>query len=215
MLGFELVENFKHPYMARNPSEFWRRWHVSFSTWIRDYLYIPLGGSRGTFASMTQATFGAMLLSGLWHGAAWTFVLWGAFHASLLTGYRLVVPRIPQAWKDLPGSRAAAIAIMFGFTNVGWLIFRETHIDRLLHYFTLSPFSATPAEWSATFVMLSVCAATGSVLVVAFLAKQHVLPRLEQGPWLLPVQTTLGAVAAMALFTFVRTTSNDFIYFQF
>jgi len=215
MLGFELVENFKHPYMARNPSEFWRRWHVSFSTWIRDYLYIPLGGSRGGFANMTRATFAAMLISGLWHGAAWTFVLWGAFHAALLTGYRLVVPRIPQAWKALPGSRAVAIGIMFGFTNVGWLIFRETDIDRLLHYFTLSPFAATPAEWSATGVMLAICAATGAPLVLALVLQKRVLPNLQQSRWYLPVQTTLWAAFAMAILTFVRTTSNDFIYFQF
>ena len=89
MLGFELMLNFDHPYLAKNPSEFWRRWHISFSTWIRDYLYIPLGGSRGGEATRLKASYGAMLISGLWHGASWSFVLW-CLHATLLAGYKYV-----------------------------------------------------------------------------------------------------------------------------
>ena len=96
MLGFELILNFNHPYLAVDPSDFWRRWHISFSTWIRDYLYIPLGGSRGGFWGTIKANFGTILLSVLWHGASWNFILWGAYHASLITGYRIVTPRIPR-----------------------------------------------------------------------------------------------------------------------
>ena len=128
------MENFKHPYMARNPSHFWRRWHISFSTWIRDYLYIPLGGSRGTFAQMTKATFGAMLLSGLWHGASWTFVLWGAYHATLLTMYRLIGSKIPREIRYSKLGTAGAIGLMFIFTTIGWLIFRETNMVQLSKY---------------------------------------------------------------------------------
>ena len=215
MLGFELVENFKNPYLARNPSQFWRRWHVSFSTWIRDYLYFSFGGSRGTFARTTMATFGAMLLSGLWHGAAWTFVLWGAFHAALLTGYRLVVPRIPERLKTMPGAHSLAVSIMFGFTVFGWMIFRETRIDRLLHYLTLSPFEASPEQWVATAVMLAVVAAVSTPLILALLAERYVKPKLEHTVWYLPIRTTTWALYAVAMFVFVRQTTNDFIYFQF
>jgi D-alanyl-lipoteichoic acid acyltransferase DltB (MBOAT superfamily) len=215
MLGFELVENFKNPYLAKNPSQFWRRWHVSFSTWIRDYLYFTFGGSRGTFARTTMATFIAMLLSGLWHGAAWTFVIWGGFHAILLTGYRLVVPRIPGALKNMPGAHSLAVGIMFGFTVFGWMIFRETSLDRLLYYLSLDPFSASPEQWVATAVMLGVVAAVSAPLIIALLVDRFVRPKLVDTMWYLPLQTTTWALYAVGMFIFVRQTTNDFIYFQF
>ncbi|MEC7985984.1 MAG: MBOAT family O-acyltransferase, partial [Myxococcota bacterium] len=183
MMGFELMENFKYPYMARNPSQFWRRWHVSFSTWIRDYLYIPLGGSRGTFANMTKATFGAMLLSGLWHGASWTFVLWGAYHATLLTLYRIIGRRIPKGIrKSMPG-HIAAVALMFVFTVVGWLIFRETDIGQLMHFFTLNPFEGTPDEFLAASIVMSMALCCSVPLVLALIFQEKVLPRIEQQRW--------------------------------
>jgi len=220
MLGFELIENFKHPYLSANPSEFWKRWHVSFSTWIRDYLYIPTGGSRGGFWATTRSTFIAMVLSGLWHGAAWTFILWGAYHAALLTGYRLVTRRIPDAIRNarpagLPLGEAAAVVIMFGFTLLGWMIFRETRLDRLTLYLSQSPFSASPDEWVATWVMLGVCAFTAAPMVAVLCWERFVQPRLHTSPWYLPIQTTGWAVAALGIFVFYRNVGNDFIYFQF
>ncbi len=215
MLGFELVENFKNPYMATSPSQFWRRWHVSFSTWIRDYLYFTFGGSRGTFVKTTRATFIAMVLSGLWHGAAWTFVIWGAYHAALLTGYRLVVPRIPQRVRTMPGAPALAVGIMFFFTVFGWLIFRETRIERLVYYLSLDPFAATPEQWVATAVMLAVVAAVSAPLILALLWDRLVRPRVVDTVFYLPIQTTSWVLYAIAMFVFVRQTSTDFIYFQF
>ena len=215
MLGFELVENFKNPYLATSPSQFWRRWHVSFSTWIRDYLYFTFGGSRGTFVKTTMATFIAMLLSGLWHGAAWTFVIWGAYHATLLTGYRLVVPRIPKALKTMPGAHGMAVSIMFGFTVFGWLIFRETRIDRLVHYLSLNPFEAPPEQWVATTVLLGVVAAVSAPQIIALIMERFVKPRLVNTAYYFPLQTTTWALYAIAMFIFVRQSTNDFIYFQF
>jgi alginate O-acetyltransferase complex protein AlgI len=215
MLGFELVENFKNPYLAVDPSDFWRRWHVSFSTWIRDYVYIPFGGSRGGFSMITRNTYIAMLLSGLWHGAAWTFVLWGAFHATLLTGYRLVKPRIPQSVRSAPWARPAAVVLMFGFTCAGWLIFRQTHLDRLVGYFAPSSFQLTGDQWIATATLLSVCALTALPLVVALLVDKLVVPRLRDSAAWLPARTTTWAVLAVWVFAFYRDASNDFIYFQF
>ncbi len=91
LLGFDVMLNFNLPYFARNPSDFWRRWHISLSTWLRDYLYIPLGGNRhGTWQTCRNLML-TMVLGGLWHGAAWTFVLWGAFHGSLLVIYRAIL----------------------------------------------------------------------------------------------------------------------------
>jgi D-alanyl-lipoteichoic acid acyltransferase DltB (MBOAT superfamily) len=91
-LGFDLILNFNQPYFARNPSEFWQRWHISLSSWLRDYLYIPLGGNRhGEWATYCNLMI-TMLLGGLWHGAAWNFVLWGAYQGAILCAYRALAP---------------------------------------------------------------------------------------------------------------------------
>ena len=91
LLGIDLMTNFNLPYVSRNPGEFWRRWHISLSTWLRDYLYIPLGGNRGGTAKTYRNTMVTMLLGGLWHGAAWNFVLWGGYQGVLLCGHRFFV----------------------------------------------------------------------------------------------------------------------------
>jgi alginate O-acetyltransferase complex protein AlgI len=215
MLGIDLSLNFDHPYLARNPSQFWQRWHITFSSWIRDYLYIPLGGSRGGGWRTFQATAGAMLLSGLWHGAAWTFVLWGAFHALLITGYRLVGRWIPQGFRRSALGRSLAVPLMFGFTVFGWMIFRETHIDRLLHYWTLDPLGGTPDQWVAATVMLGVVVVHTTPLLLALLFERTLLPWLSGSPWALPARTTAWAVLLMVTLAFVRGGAADFIYFQF
>lgn len=94
LLGFDLMRNFRHPYFAKNPSDFWRRWHISLSTWLRDYLYIPLGGNRRGRRRTYLNLFATMLLGGLWHGASWNFVLWGFLH-----GLYLAVHRASQSWR--------------------------------------------------------------------------------------------------------------------
>ena len=215
MMGFQLKKNFDHPYLSVDPSQFWRRWHISFSTWIRDYIYIPVGGSRGGLARATRATFVAMLLSGLWHGASWTFVLWGAYHATLLTGYRLTKRRIPAAVRALPGAHAVAVGLMFCFTVIGWLIFRETHIDRLARFLTQPPWHGTPDELIAAVTLVSITALCAAPLVAAVLVEKTVLPTIRQSRWYLPYQTTLWALYAVGIFIFVRVSANDFIYFQF
>jgi D-alanyl-lipoteichoic acid acyltransferase DltB (MBOAT superfamily) len=109
LLGFDVMRNFNLPYFAISPSDFWQRWHISLSSWLRDYLYIPLGGNRyGTWATYRNL-FLTMLLGGLWHGAAWTFVLWGAYHGLLLIGYRLFAPALAEAKKASPIPVTAAV----------------------------------------------------------------------------------------------------------
>jgi D-alanyl-lipoteichoic acid acyltransferase DltB (MBOAT superfamily) len=215
MLGWELMENFRHPYLAANPSEFWRRWHISFSTWIRDYVYFSLGGSRGGWVHSTAATFGAMLLSGLWHGAAWNFVLWGGYHAALTTAYRAVSPRVPAAVRALPGSRAVAVALMFLFTVGGWYLFRETSVTRILATLQRPLLSATRDEWLAVAVLVAVTALLSLPMVVALGVERWLLPRIEASAWFLPVQTTAWTFMAVAVFVMVRMGASDFLYFQF
>ncbi len=215
MLGFELVENFRHPYLATHPADFWRRWHVSFSTWIRDYLYIPLGGSRHGFVRTVAATVVAMLLAGLWHGASWNFVLWGAYHAALLVAYRLAMPLVPDLLRRLPGARLAAMALMFAFTCVGWVIFREVHLERLWSYPALLPFGVERPQWILAIAVASVALVFGAPLAAGSWVEQRLWPRLSPGPWSLPLQTTFWTACALAILTFARTDPYDFVYFQF
>jgi D-alanyl-lipoteichoic acid acyltransferase DltB (MBOAT superfamily) len=135
LLGIELMENFRQPYLSRSITEFWRRWHISLSDWLRDYLYIPLGGNRGTRLSTYRNILITMLLGGLWHGASWTFVTWGGLHGLALSIHRLT-GRIRKddteralAWKDLP-------AVVFTFHLVGflWVFFRAESLQSAWEY---------------------------------------------------------------------------------
>jgi len=127
LLGIRIPENFDRPYWAENISTFWRRWHMSLSTWIRDYIFIPLGGSRGRPISTAINLFIAMALAGLWHGAAWTFVVWGLWHGLGLAVHRgwslAVVPKIALLRNGGPGIHAGSVALTFAFVVLGWVLF--------------------------------------------------------------------------------------------
>ena len=141
LMGFSLMVNFNAPYFSASPSEFWRRWHISLSTWLRDYLYIPLGGNRGGVVGTCRNLSLTMLLGGLWHGAGWNFVLWGAYQGALLMVYRVIERPIVRRVDDLMGSdpatptapvpgvvrwcmRLVMMGVFFIFTMYGWLLFR-------------------------------------------------------------------------------------------
>lgn len=128
-LGFDLMLNFRNPYFAIDPSDFWRRWHISLSQWLRDYLYIPLGGNRGGALQTNRNLMLTMLLGGLWHGANWTFILWGALHGLLLCGYRAVVPTVPESQMTWAG-RLGRMVLMFHLVCLGWLLFRAESISQ-------------------------------------------------------------------------------------
>jgi alginate O-acetyltransferase complex protein AlgI len=119
LLGFRFPQNFDSPYQASNIAEFWRRWHMSLSFWLRDYLYIPLGGSRASTVIAGRNLLITMFLGGLWHGAAWTFVLWGLYHGILLASHAALTRR---AW--VPRSKALSVMATFLAVVVGWVFFR-------------------------------------------------------------------------------------------
>ena len=215
MLGFELMLNFDHPYLAKNPSEFWRRWHISFSTWIRDYLYIPLGGSRGGESTRLKASYGAMLISGLWHGASWTFVLWGAYHATLLAGYKYIGKWIPREIRKANWMAPFSVSLMFLFTVAGWMIFRETSIGRIGYYLSLSPLEGTPEQWLAASLMLGITILSAIPLVVALIIEKLVVPTIQHTSFFRPLQTTSWAILLCGILLMQRDISQDFIYFQF
>lgn len=136
IMGFEFTLNFNLPYFARNPSDFWRRWHISLSSWLRDYLYKPLGGSRGGSIMTNRNLLLTMLLGGLWHGAAWNFILWGAYHGFILVLHRLAGPAlevVDNVLKSVPKLWTMITWVsMFLMTCFGWLLFRAVSIDQIV-----------------------------------------------------------------------------------
>ena len=127
ILGFELSANFHQPYLAVSVQDFWRRWHLSLSSWLRDYLYIPLGGNRHGCRATHRNLLVTMLLGGLWHGAAWTFVMWGALHGGYLVVERLLGLQAgqPQKWQ-----RFLRRVIVFHLVCMGWILFRSVDVGQ-------------------------------------------------------------------------------------
>lgn len=139
MLGYKLAQNFNMPYLAANISDFWRRWHISLSTWLRDYLFIPLGGSRGGRWLTCRNLFLTMTLGGLWHGASWTFVIWGVLHGLLLIGHRFFresVERWPGLENFLHSFAGKSLAMGLTFLTVcfTWIFFRATTLEGALTF---------------------------------------------------------------------------------
>ena len=206
LLGFELVRNFDSPYLAISPSDFWRRWHISFSSWIRDYLYIPLGGSRAgrglRFAGVLAASLG---LSGLWHGAAWNFAAWGLYHAALLWIYH----RLGMGGRWRPAGAAASAAAwcaMTALTLFGWAIFRAPDLGWLCR--ALAGGVAGADAWIAAATVLAY-SAFYSIPLLVFLLADRAAPRAG---WL---HASLQGAAVVLCLLFLRESGQDFIYFQF
>lgn len=206
LFGFELPENFLRPYLSGSPREFWRRWHVTLSSWLRDYLYISLGGNRGSEARTRLNLLITMLLGGLWHGAGWAFVVWGAFHGLLLVAQRWATPRVP-ALGALPGW--VRVGITFHLVVVGWIFFRSPDLATAGQFFAGL---ARPGFEPSPDVIRAL-----AVLSVAALAHVIGVPQQWQrglarrGPW---VQGVAYASVAVLVYLFSPAT-NQFIYFQF
>ncbi len=211
LMGFELMVNFKLPYFARTPSEFWLRWHVSLSSWLRDYLYISLGGNRGTPWLTYRNLCLTMLLGGLWHGAAWNFVAWGAFHGAILVVYR-ALGVTHQRVAQMPWiANLAAWGVMFGLTVFGWILFRARSLDQITHFVTqmgleVSDQCATLAWDLAVF--------WAPLLVVQFWQLHRndllIIPKMP-----LVVRSVTYALLICGLMVFGAGESQEFIYFQF
>ncbi len=224
LLGFELMRNFHHPYLAASPTEFWERWHISLSNWLRDYVFGPayvwgwgrrwlripfVEAGRGTHVA--RATIVTLLFSGLWHGAAWHFVAWGALWAMAHVTVQLVGPQVPT----FPGRRVLQIGAMLGLGWVAHQVFREPSMTRLAATLTSVPWSGSADEWVVASIMATMTVAGSSLLCVAMGCELYLLPWLRTQRIWLPVETTLWCVAGWAVFTFGRTTSADFLYFAF
>jgi len=204
ILGFNVPVNFRLPYLARNPWEFWTRWHISLSSWLRDYLYIPLGGGRVSRSRTYSNLMITMLLGGLWHGASWNFVLWGAFH-----GIWLVVHRTMFRERDAVRGGWLAMVANFHLVCVGWVLFRAPTLSEALQVFSgVLDFSTPVYEIPPIVVIL-----LGTALVTHLLGERlgvHTAWRAT------PTPAKIGAYVLLAMALYFRSSETvQFIYFQF
>jgi alginate O-acetyltransferase complex protein AlgI len=214
IFGFCLKENFRQPYTAINFTDFWRRWHISLSSWIRDYLYIPLGGNRCSLARTYFNLCLCFFLSGLWHGAAWTFIIWGLFHGTMLIADRVFWNR----WqKHLP--KVMNVAITFCLVMISWVIFRSQSFDQIGFYLRAMfiPHSVEPTLLSASPDIVWTLAAAYFIIFLPLLPRfEKVLAWYEN----LALRRTLELAGAYGLLLFalarIATFSyQSFLYFRF
>ncbi|MBI3184887.1 MAG: MBOAT family protein [Myxococcales bacterium] len=214
LLGYRFPENFRAPYLAANPREFWHRWHISLSSWLRDYLFIPLGGSRGGRGRTLLNLAVTMLLGGLWHGAGWTFVLWGALHGLGLIAHRLwseSALRPIQRLRQAPAWKALAIGLTFHFVCLGWVLFRAPSLEAAGELL-----ASLGGSWDGGSVSLAVALAVvvgvgGQAVPLAFRARLRVA--FARMP--LAIQGLALALAVLLIEAAGPKGIAPFIYFQF
>ena len=214
-LGFELSLNFNLPYFAANPQEFWSRWHISLSTWLRDYLYIPLGGNRGGKARMYRNLMLTMIIGGLWHGNKWTFVIWGTYQGILLVGHRLLAPLLtrvrPVDTIDRASWKLVRIVATFHMVCFGWLIFRADSLKQLAGM--VRAIVDRPAIPASSYLLPVACAVIPllCVQVVQYLSKD--LDVVLHTPWY--VRSVFYTACFYAFILAGEFGGGQFIYFQF
>ena len=220
MLGFRIPENFNQPYLAQNFPEFWRRWHITLSDWFREYLYIPLGGKRVSPARNYLNLWIVFLVSGLWHGANWTFIIWGIYH-----GLFIVVERRFEVSKRL--GKSLSIFLTFFLIMIGWVFFRSENLGFSIQ-FIQKLFLLSPADPAAPVVLLPEIATNRSmfILFIAFLISfipatkavalwKAIFPAIsvKQVTWL-----KIGVLAITLILSLAALTNSQFkpfIYFRF
>ncbi len=213
LFGFVFPENFSMPYLATSVTDFWHRWHITLSTWLRDYLYIPLGGSRNGRTATLRNLMVTMLLGGLWHGAQWTFVAWGGLH-----GIMLCVERVTGVGHEKAPPRgvvaALRIALTFVAVSLAWVLFRSPAFDTALAvYRQLFAGGAGPAMLAGWQAVLA-AGIVGFAVVRLALHRWGIEPRWPRLPQLAQVATLAGLLLALELFTW-QGVSPTFIYFKF
>jgi D-alanyl-lipoteichoic acid acyltransferase DltB (MBOAT superfamily) len=224
LLGFHFMVNFRQPYLARSMQDFWRRWHISLSTWLRDYLYIPLGGSRNGERQTYRNLFATMLLGGLWHGANWTFVIWGGIHGSMLAVERWFNVHVASRW-TAPGqaerrttqtlfSASAWLQriIVFHLVGIAWVFFRAVSLGDATTMLAGARTWSWRPEYLAAFKFLAV------FTIPLFLIDLHLEATEEEYVFAWRSYVPRFAVAAtflIALTLFAATDASAFIYFQF
>jgi alginate O-acetyltransferase complex protein AlgI len=213
LFGIELTRNFEQPYLSRNITEFWRTWHISLSSWLHDYLYVPLGGNkRGRLATYRNLLI-TMLLGGLWHGASWTFVIWGGLHGLCLATHRALGgqagrgrPPTPR-WRDVP-----SVLATFGVVSLLWVFFRAATLTQAIDYLQgLFSFSAGPVDLDHV-----VLVAFGTVMLLILDLGQRISGHHSAVlRWSPALRGATCAVLFLAVVMWSGGVAQPFIYFQF
>ncbi|WP_309387575.1 MBOAT family O-acyltransferase [Cerasicoccus frondis] len=219
LFGFDLMRNFAYPYFARDIAEFWRRWHISLTTWFRDYVYIPLGGSRVDISRQIRNVFIVFLVSGLWHGANWTFICWGAINALYFLPLMLLKKNrnhldVTAQGKWLPGWRELmGIGVTFILTLIAWVFFRAENVPHAISYLggMFSPSAVTmPEELPKKVLLLVAC-----FLMVEWLGRDQQFAIQKLGlRWPRAVRWSLYYALILMVFL-LGGQEQEFIYFQF
>lgn len=216
MLGFHFLENFNYPYLSATVTEFWRRWHISLSSWFRDYLYIPLGGNRRGQARTLRNLFIVFLVTGLWHGASWQFVAWGLWHGAFLIVERLFLRKKLESWPKAIGHGYTMLVVV-----LGWVIFRAPGLRAGLGWLKAM---VLPTAGSGAYPALRYVDGRTLILLAAGILlcgiAQRLWPRLKQALYTRSAPGPLqGAALLVCLFgctmLLVSSTYNPFIYFHF
>jgi D-alanyl-lipoteichoic acid acyltransferase DltB (MBOAT superfamily) len=215
LFGFDFMRNFNFPYFARNPSEFWSRWHISLSSWFRDYVFFPLGGPYGSTFRWIRNVLVTFFVTGLWHGAAWNYVFWGLYHGILLCLHRIKESlRISRKRARHPIIKTISIFFFFVLTCLGWIIFRSTTIGQIKDIFATILFHTGNFKLNASlptptallgFPLLMIMELTGFISHGKRL--DEVLP--------LPIWTAAYAVMIFVLLLSLAYVPSGFIYFVF
>lgn len=214
LFGIDLMVNFRQPYFARSPREFWQRWHISLSTWLSDYVYKSLGGNRGSLIFTLRNLQLTMLLGGLWHGAAWNFVIWGFYHGTVLSVHRVMLAKFGPA-HDTRLSSAAKIVGFGCLTLYGWLLFRATSLDQVVS------FTGTLLTGHGGLSLAASMPSLSAILGIALLGVMELVQYNRGGEarfyQQIPRALAGFAIALMIYLTFMGMSNEpaQFIYFQF
>lgn len=221
IFGFTFPENFKHPYSSTSMTEFWRRWHVTLSEWFRDYVYIPLGGSRGSTLLTYRNLILVFLLTGFWHGANWTFIIWGIYHGTWLIVDR-ITSRGSRGRADPSGASLVFLRLGVVFlVMIGWVVFRAETLTIALNYYQ-SMFSGSTRGVSLSIMQLMTGQSIAALCIgslIFFAPRQHTLgPIIEDGTNLYAAGLRYGLVLValpLTLILIINGTFSPFLYFQF
>ena len=223
LFGFDLMQNFNFPYFSRDIAEFWRRWHISLSTWFRDYLYIPLGGSRGGTWMKVRNTFIIFIVSGFWHGANWTFIVWGALNALyflpllLTNNNRKNLETVAQGQLLPSGREVCSILLTFGLTVVAWIFFRAENIGHALNYIgeMFSPSFFSMPDFTMLSGALTTIVLLAIFVVIEWIGREGQYAIAHLGlQWKRPIRYAMYYAMLIAILWFSGQ-EQEFIYFQF
>lgn len=232
VMGFDLMENFKRPYFSKSISEFWKRWHISLSSWFRDYLYIPLGGNRVKISRHCFNLFFTFLISGLWHGASWTFVVWGALHGIYLIIGQVLKPIIERFVSNIKLDklpllhRFIQVSITCSLVCFAWIFFRANSINDAIYIvdnlfanisqcFDIGYIVTTIFGLSLNSIETVIALASIGVLILVSLFQRNgsIRTKIHQTPNIVRFMLYCTSIVVLIVFSYVG--NSQFIYFQF